>query len=414
MRFMRMLVVPAVVVGAFVFASSALAASPSLYRPFTNGIDQNNAAHAWQQVSGRAAWDSQYGSTIAQQTGSVTYVADQYMPVGYRYGMPGTTNSALSGAGTIVPLQDHAGSGSVKVLVVMNIVTSKTIAFMVRCGNPRLHKNAYVAPLPWKRFARGTVLRIHRNISKPVQIVCPSGQKVSGALNVVFNGIVRGSTWGKVQGSLTEHLRVGLKAQLRAWVTLKCGAPPAVNIPVPPPTPTPSPPVVIIVNQPTCVGANACSSPPPTQTCQAPYTGTYPNCVPPACPAGYTGTYPSCVPPVVNQPPSCSNVASPENGPGGIEADGSAWAGHVSVSGKNGDSITVTFGALYGSFPVGSNTFVSNGIDSIPWSYKAPNDSSAVGRTDVITVNVHDNTTGLNGQSCSSLGFVINAASPQR
>ncbi len=33
------------------------------------------------------------------------------------------------------------------------------------------------------------------------------------------------------------------------------------------------------------------------ETCQAGYTGTYPNCVAPACQAGYTGTYPNCTAP---------------------------------------------------------------------------------------------------------------------
>jgi hypothetical protein len=146
-------------------------------------------------------------------------------------------------------------------------------------------------------------------------------------------------------------------------------------------------PVTVVVTAPPC----NCSTPPPC------------TCTPPPPPP----------PPPSAQPPSCSNVTSPENGTGGIEADGTAYAGHVTVGAKNGDSITVTFGALYGSFPSGSYTFTSNGSDSVPWSYKAPSDGSSVGKYDVITVNVHDNTTGLNGQSCSSQPFVINAATPQ-
>ncbi|MDO8591761.1 MAG: hypothetical protein Q7R60_02445 [bacterium] len=244
----RILLAAAVIVAAIGFtagpalASSNSNTSVSLYRPFPNGIDSTNAAHAWQQVSGRAGWDSQYAGVIAQQTGATKFVASQYKPLGYQNGMPGTTNSALSGAGMVVPLADHNGSGSVTVLVVVNIATSKTVAIMVRCGNPRLAKTPYVAPLPWKNFSKGTVLRVHRTITKPVVITCPSGQKVSGSLNVVFNGIVRGSTWGKVQGSLTEHLRVGLKAQLKAWVKLKCGpAPKAVPKPSPKAVPKPKP-----------------------------------------------------------------------------------------------------------------------------------------------------------------------------
>ncbi|MBX4197140.1 hypothetical protein KW801_01110 [Candidatus Saccharibacteria bacterium] len=234
-----------VVLGFFVlagnaFASSHSSTSVSLYRPFPNGIDSNNPQHALQQVEGRAAWDSSYASTIAQQVGRPSYAASEFRAQGYApHASIGTTNSGVNGHGTVVPVADHKGSQNVKVFLMINIVSQKTVELMVRCGNPRLKPSVTVVVIPWKPFSKGTVIRFHRKVSKPVSITCPSGQKVSGTLTTVVSGFARASTWGKVQGSLQLKLREKIKLQVKSWVTLHCGpAPPA---PPPPPTP-PTPP----------------------------------------------------------------------------------------------------------------------------------------------------------------------------
>jgi len=242
MRVMRSLSVPAIVVGAFLMiASPALAstnsitkvnASVNLYRPFPNGIDPNNPQHALQQVEGRAAWDPSYAMTIAQQADRPDFVLSEYRAEGYApHASPGSTNSGITGGGTVVPVADHNGSQYVKVFLMINIVSQKTVELMVRCGNPRLKPSVSVVVLPWKPFSKGTVIRFNRKLSKPVSITCPSGQKVSGVLTTTVSGFTRATTWGKVQGSLDLKLREKVSLHVKSWVTLKCG-------PAPPPTPT--------------------------------------------------------------------------------------------------------------------------------------------------------------------------------
>ncbi|MGA3150417.1 MAG: hypothetical protein ABSD10_02260 [Candidatus Saccharimonadales bacterium] len=239
---MRSLSVPAIVVGAFLMiASPALAstnsitkvnASVNLYRPFPNGIDPNNPQHALQQVEGRAAWDPSYAMTIAQQADRPDFVLSEYRAEGYApHASPGSTNSGITGGGTVVPVADHNGSQYVKVFLMINIVSQKTVELMVRCGNPRLKPSVSVVVLPWKPFSKGTVIRFNRKLSKPVSITCPSGQKVSGVLTTTVSGFTRATTWGKVQGSLDLKLREKVSLHVKSWVTLKCG-------PAPPPTPT--------------------------------------------------------------------------------------------------------------------------------------------------------------------------------
>jgi|GEM_PF-3354066 hypothetical protein len=110
------------------------------------------------------------------------------------------------------------------------------------------------------------------------------------------------------------------------------------------------------------------------------------------------------------QPPSVSNVTSPEE----VYANGETYPNIcVDAFGKNGNSLTVVFSANFGSFPSSTFTFTSSGYDRICTTYKAPNDATAVGKNDRITVNVHDNTTGLSGQSAQSMSFPIKAPPPR-
>ena len=133
--FKKILVLATALVAAASFASGAFGASASgvhvqLYRPIPEGIDPNNAAKAASQVLSRAAWDGQYARTLATQTGATTFKTTDYKPVGYQNSAPpGTDNSAVNGAtGQIVPVKDHDGSDKVRVLILMNVVSKKTVA----------------------------------------------------------------------------------------------------------------------------------------------------------------------------------------------------------------------------------------------------------------------------------------------
>jgi hypothetical protein len=233
MRKMRILIALASVGAFFALAGNALATphhvdmmqASSLYRPFPEGINPNNANQALSQVMSRASWDSQYAQVIMQQTGDSSFDSSHYTTLGYSAHAPaGTTNSALTGSGTVVPVTDHDGSQSVKVLLVMNIVTKQTVAIMVRCGNPRLHP--FTKPIPWKPFQKGTLIHVNRQVSKPVSIKCPSGQEVTGTVTATVRGVVSARTWGKVQGSLNLRLQQSVNLQVKVLASLKCGAAP--------------------------------------------------------------------------------------------------------------------------------------------------------------------------------------------
>lgn len=138
--------------------------------------------------------------------------------------------------------------------------------------------------------------------------------------------------------------------------------------------------------------------PPPVQVCTDKNASNFGGALP--C------LYPPPPPPVVVQPPMLSNQTNPEE----IDADGEHYPNIcVTVAGKNGDSITVTFGATFGSFTLSSKTITSTGVDRVCTEYIGPKDSTAVGRNEVITYNAHDNTTGLNAQQVTSLPFPIKA-----
>jgi hypothetical protein len=100
---------------------------------------------------------------------------------------------------------------------------------------------------------------------------------------------------------------------------------------------------------------------------------------------------PNQTPPTQSQPTpkvSVVSVTSPEE----VNNDGETYLIHAKVSAPNGHSITVTFSASFGSFPSWKYTITSSGIDQVDSVYVAPNDATAVGHNDQITVTVHDNT----------------------
>ncbi len=217
--------------GAFsAIAPSATASSsgPVLYRPFPEGLPSDNANLAWSMIVQRASWDPGYANVIASQTGAKTFVPLDYKPKGYApQAIPGTTNSGITATGNIVPLADHDGSQYVRVLEVLNWKTMKIVEFMVRCGNPRLYK---VVPIPWKPFAKGTVLAVHKTVNENIVHVCPSGQTVYVAMTTTLNGIVHAKTWGQVQGNLNSRLKASVNAAVKSEATITCGKIPTKEV----------------------------------------------------------------------------------------------------------------------------------------------------------------------------------------
>lgn len=237
MRLCRTFAALAVLVGVLVVNVSGASASDRYFRFIPEGINPDNPGLAWQQVSNRAQVDPSYAGTIAREAGVKTFKSSDFQPLGYQAHAPkGTTNSASTSTGKSVAVRDHNGSQNVKVLVVVNIHTSKRVYLMVRCGNTRIHTSH---PLPWKPFASTAVVRFHKTVNKSTTITCPSGQKVAGKVKVTVVGTARGRSWGKTQGNLSLYTMVKVDEQARVALSLKCG-------PAPKPAPaTPSAPCVL-------------------------------------------------------------------------------------------------------------------------------------------------------------------------
>jgi hypothetical protein len=155
------------------------------------------------------------------------------------------------------------------------------------------------------------------------------------------------------------------------------------------------------------VGGNCNNTPPTPPTCV--YGGTYPNCNQPPTPTcQYGGTYPNC-----NTPPTpvtlvLSNLTNPQNGTDGVYADGGLYRNIcVTVQGKAGDTIKLTYGAALGSFQTSIFTITSTGTDRhCDAVYKSPLDAAAVGKTETLTVSGTDVTANVNSNSVTT-SFVL-------
>jgi hypothetical protein len=391
------------------FASTTYSStSVSLYRPFPNGIDQNNLQHALQQVEGRATWDASYAQTIAQQAGRPSYVASEFRAMGYApHASVGTTNSGVTSGGKVVAVADHGGSQYVKVFEMINIVSQKTVELMVRCGNPRLKPSVSIVVIPWKPFSKGTVIRFNRRVSKPVSITCPSGQKVSGTLTTTVSGFARATTWGKVQGSLNLKLREKIKIQVKSWVSLHCGpAPPA-------PTPPPPPPVQTFAATATATATASATCPDgTTATASSSGSGSASSTVsqadadqkakaqaqanaqasanasvkcgstpPSTCPSGTSGTPPNCVTPL--QAPTVLSITTLND----VTTTQCRTDVQVMYNVPAGQSGTLTITAGPGNITTQNVFNVTAGQGTQSFTYCAPSEVPASG-TDTITATL--------------------------
>lgn len=482
MRFKRMCIIPTLVGAFFVllFASNALAspkvavAAQANHDFIPGGISKTDVNAAWSRVNSRAFVDPNMRQAIATQANVTTYDPSDWRVIGYGKASPGTGNSSVLNGGQVAAAPEtsrcHVGA---QVLIAVHKVTGAKLEICTACGNPRLRR--VVQRIPKRPWALGTVINISRHVSKPIELTCPSGQKVSGKLDVWLKERITGRTWGTIQGAMDAKMKLRVDLAIKAEVKLNCG--PA---PVPPPLicqppntvvggvcTAPAPPPA----QPVCTfnGVPVFTQPPGTtivngvcvvQTAVCTLNGvpqfTVPagfvvvggvciqqaqiNCT--AMGGTWNGSMMTCTiiqvvgtcsnitiingnnntttvtqqgncnttpPPPANQPPVLSNPTNTEE----AIANGETIPNRcVTVSGKNGNSMTVTFGSVYGTMLPSSITFVSNGVDRVCSTYRAPNDSSAVGKNDQIAYGVHDNTTGLNGQLVQSLPFPIKAPKP--
>jgi hypothetical protein len=114
-------------------------------------------------------------------------------------------------------------------------------------------------------------------------------------------------------------------------------------------------------------------------------------------------------------PPKVKNVTSPQE----VFADGETYPNIcVTATAVNGHNLTVSFSTVdptdpthqrsgLGSFTQSVFKFTSAGVDQVCTTYKAPNTPDAIGKSDQIEADVHDNTTGLDGNPAFSLAFPI-------
>jgi hypothetical protein len=212
---------------------TAFASAQANYEFIPGGISRHNAQAAWSKVSSRLAVDSNMAQAIASQAGAASFNHGDYRTVGFGRASPGTTNSSVLSNGRVVPAGEtancHVGA---RVLILIHKVTGKRLEICTACSNPRLGGSS-VQPIPQRPWRLGTVLPFHRQVTRPIK--CPDGRKI-GSLKITLKGVVRGRTWGTVQGRMTAKLKLKLKLKLKAVVKVKC-APPAKPVVTPPPPP---------------------------------------------------------------------------------------------------------------------------------------------------------------------------------
>jgi hypothetical protein len=289
-------------------------------------------------------------------------------------------------------------------------VGNRTVHILVpaKCGNVAV-KNRTRSPLPKPKIKKPKKTKTGKIVCGP-NFKLVGGNCVQQAANAEQNCKAVGGSYNNQNGLCTIVQVVGNCSNIVVVngsgnvVSANQGGncnnnpPSAPPSPPSPPSPPPPPPPV--------------TPPPPTDVCpnlpgiQTSVPAGYVkdsngNCIippPPTCPPGQTGTPPDCkVPPPPAQPPALSNLTQPQE----VFSDGETYPNiNVTASAMNGHSITVSCGAQYGSM-TGSQTITSGGVDTLSFTYTAPNTPDAAGRTENISCTVHDNTTGLNGNTVS-------------
>ena len=215
------------------FAGNAMAATRQANHDLIpGGVSKTNAKAAWSKINSRAFVDPSMRKALASTANVTSYNPSDYRVVGYGHASAGTANSAVLNNGAVVPASDsprcHVGA---QVLIVVNKVTGAKLEVCTACGNPRLRR--VVQRIPKRPWALGTVIHFKRHVVKAIQpLTCPSGDKVTGSLDVWVKGTVRARTWGQVQGAMNAKQKLTVNLAIKAQVKLKCKAAPSVVPPV--------------------------------------------------------------------------------------------------------------------------------------------------------------------------------------
>ncbi len=280
----------------------------------------------------------------------------------------------------------------------------------------RVKKVRVEVPVPSKKVVAEQYARSSQGSTSSASATCPAGTisaTASSGANAWAHAKAIGNGYAAAQRTAFAVATARTKANTHT--TAKC-----VTKTTPVATPTPSPSITVSPNitvnsctQNSCTGGSSSASQNTTTnnstTNNTTTNVTTVNTTTNVTTTTHTTTTQTTTTTPAPQPPSCSNVTTPQDGANGVYANGETYPGKVTVTGKNGDSLTAIFSANLGSFQVGSVTFGSSGVDNPSWTYKAPNDAGDVGKKDQITVRIHDNTTGLDSQPCYSGSFLLSA-----
>ncbi|OVE78498.1 hypothetical protein BVY00_02585 [bacterium G20] len=124
-------------------------------------------------------------------------------------------------------------------------------------------------------------------------------------------------------------------------------------------------------------------------------------------------------PPAVPQPPSLSGQTVPEE----IFANGETYRVCVNVTAKAGDTMKVTFSTVnpsntsqggLGSIVTPTVTITSTGVDPVCSAYKAPNETSSIGKNDQIAYDAFDVTNSQSASRVYSQSFPIKSPPARR
>jgi archaellum component FlaF (FlaF/FlaG flagellin family) len=216
-----------VAIGFMIYTGNALATTRQANHVLIpGGVSTTNAKAAWSKINSRAVIDPGFAQMLASQANVSVYNPGDWRAIGYGRASAGTSNTSVLGNGQLVPAQEtkncHVGA---KVLIVVNKTTNAKLEICTACGNPRLRQ--VIIRIPKRPWALGTVIRFRKHVVKSIQpLTCPSGDKVTGRLDVWVKGLVKARTWGQVQGAMSAKQKLQINLAITAQVKLKCKASP--------------------------------------------------------------------------------------------------------------------------------------------------------------------------------------------
>jgi hypothetical protein len=219
-----------VVVGIFLGASHASAASAATLHPLIpGGIPSNNVNGAFSFVMSRASIDTATSSAIASTSGASSFIASDYVAVGFTNGAPaGSANTGISGNGALVPTGDTAHCNlQSRMFVIKNVKKGGMVFFCTSCGNIRVFVHR---PVPFNKFVAGTVVRVNQTFHRSFTHTCPSGETVNITVTSWVYGLITAKTWGEVQGKLSIKIKAAIKLKMNQTIKVKCFGIPTTTV----------------------------------------------------------------------------------------------------------------------------------------------------------------------------------------